>query len=108
MGLYDTNVSSSGWNFQSYCQQCKVYYFGTHTCANYMYYPTTYNTGYWCATCNVWVQYPSTVAHICLPKQLESKPKYGEHNLECGCKVKTVVVEYCTDLHKDPDESESS
>ena len=97
--LYNTSAG----NYYTYCNSCHQYYTGVHTCAgNYQIYPSTY-TWTACPACGTY--YVSGTVHSC-PKMLEVKPKYEPHTLECGCKVKTVVVEYCTDLHEKPKEDD--
>lgn len=86
------------WPYNNYqhCSSCGMYYWGYHQCTlGVQYYPN-----YRCSGCGQQVTYNG---HIC-GNQLEIKPKYEEHTLECGCKVKTVVVEHCDTLHKAPEE----
>ena len=101
MAINNDNYSLT-WNYNYYqhCSACGAYYYGYHTCTIQTF------PQYYCGGCGQYVTYNG---HVCSGySKLEVKPKYGEHTLECGCKVKTVVVEYCTDLHEDPDGSESS
>jgi hypothetical protein len=79
MAINDYYSMNGKWNNSyQYCPSCYTYYFGyPHTC---------------------------TVNPTPIFTQLEAaKPKYGEHILDCGCVVKTVVVEHCETLHKAPE-----
>jgi hypothetical protein len=67
------------------CPYCNEYYYygTTHACTIYpIYYPNNYTYSY--------------------PALSSPKPNYEDHTLECGCKVKTVVVEHCETLHSKP------
>lgn len=99
------NESWTGGTWQQYCNLCRTYYYGFHTCNNT--YTNVWPTQVWttCLECSAY--YIQGTVHTCA-QALEAKPKYGEHTLECGCEVKTIVVKHCETLHKEPDDSESS
>jgi hypothetical protein len=87
---YVGNTASGNYQLNQWCSRCGAQYYGYHVCSIYPNYYPQY-TYYW----------PMATTQ---QTNLEAKPKYEAHTLDCGCEVETKVVKHCDTLHKAPEE----